>query len=88
VNNDHVQSLLLQLAYEMRDDMRELRSKADETSELLADLRERVAVLEAAPRTTNVTTIAPAPSARRDVGLMAGASALVAGVVELVRMLA
>jgi hypothetical protein len=88
VNNDHVQSLLLQLAYEMRDDMRELRSKADETSELLADLRERVAVLEAMPPVTNVTSIGPAPSARRDVGLMAGASALVAGVVELVRMLA
>lgn len=88
MKDDGAQALLLQLVCEVRDDVREIRRRADETSELLADLRERVAVLESAPRVTNVTSLAPAPSAKRDVGLMAGASALVAGVVELVRMLA
>ena len=81
MTTDHSQALLLQLAYEMRDDVREIRRRADETSELLADLRERVAVLEARPESGR-------PSATRDVGLVAGSGALVTALIEAIRHLA
>jgi hypothetical protein len=84
-----VQGVLLQLIGELRDDVREVRDDVREArkdfADVLADLSKRVAVLEA---TRAPVAVVPASSAKRDVSLMAGASAIVAGIVELVRALA
>lgn len=89
-DGDAVQAVLLQLAYELRDDVREVRDdvrevrkRADDVADVLSDLSRRVAVLEA----TRSHGPASQHSAKRDVGLMAGASGLVAVVVELLRQL-